>query len=155
MRWTPAEDQVLAEMVEKGMTFKAIAEHFDDSREAVRGRARRLNLRPKRGRPNYAEVERDAHWAVPYRPYRTWSPEQDAFIRRRVAEGANYHAIAREMGVSPATVSARGFNIGIRREAEPERTRVDRWNCGHCATRSDAPLAFGCAKCLPLRGEAA
>lgn len=155
MKWSPAEDQVLAELVEKGMTFKAIAEHLDDTRSAVRNRAKRLGLRGKGVRVKKAPKPTEPRWIEPSRSYRTWTQQEDDFIRRRVAEGANYHAIAREMGVTYATVSGRGFNIGIRREVEPERTRVDRWTCGHCATRSDAPLDFGCAKCLPLRRMAA
>ncbi|KQM58769.1 MULTISPECIES: hypothetical protein [unclassified Sphingomonas] len=84
-----------------------------------------------------------------------WSPAEDDTIRNLFAVGKTYHQIALALGLPIGSVSKRGYNLGLRRGEAVDIPASGRWTCGHCNTRSDAPLTFGCAKCLPLRRAAA
>lgn len=156
MRWTPAEDQVLAELLGTGLTFREVADQLDDTPGAVSARAYRIGLRStgKASRPPAKpKPEKRSSPSDTFRP-RQWTAEEDALLSRLYAAGEPMWKIGQALHVATTTASMRARVLGLV-EVEAVPARDARWTCGHCATRSDAPLDFGCAKCLPLRRMAA
>lgn len=81
---------------------------------------------------------------------REWREWEDALLTEMCAAGAPLWKIAQKLHVATTTASMRARVLGLRDAAVPI-AGVERWNCGHCGTRSDAALDFGCSKCWPLR----
>jgi hypothetical protein len=52
---------------------------------------------------------------------RNWTPESDAYVDRRIGEGATYAVIGRELGVTAATISGRLY----RRKRDPDPAKSD------------------------------
>ncbi len=158
MKWSPAEDQVLAELIDKGMTFQAIADHLDDTRRAVANRARRLGLKgkgkasppPAKRKPILPTVERRG------RGPKQWTSEEDALLSSLYAAGQPFWKIGQALHVATTTASMRARVLGLISPVDHSLPLRDaRFTCGHCGTRSDAALDFGCGHCLPLRRMAA
>lgn len=83
-----------------------------------------------------------------------WTEAEDAILADRYAAQVPLYKIARELHVAQSTASMRLLTLGIKQKpVEPVRT--ERFTCGHCGTRSDAALDFGCGQCLPMRRIAA
>lgn len=81
---------------------------------------------------------------------REWAEWEDALLADMYAAGNPIWKIAQKLHVSTTTASMRLMRLGLKQKAV-EPLRIERFTCGHCGTRSDAALHFGCGQCLPLR----
>jgi hypothetical protein len=150
---------VLRELIAKGMTFQAIGDHLDETRSAVRGRANRLGLKGKakhrvvKPRPAVrAPLERVGH----SNGGKHWTAEEDATLTSLYAAGQPMWKIGQALHVAATTASMRARVLGLIEPVDHSLPLRDaRFTCGHCGTRSDASLDFGCGHCLPLRRVAA
>lgn len=156
MRWSPAEDQVLAELLRTGLTFREVGEQLDETAGAVSARAYRIGLRStgKASRPPAKpKPEKRSSRSDTFRP-RQWTAEEDALLSRLYAAGEPMWKIGQALHVATTTASMRARVLGLVK-VETVPVRDARFTCGHCGTRSDASLDFGCGHCLPLRRVAA
>lgn len=85
---------------------------------------------------------------------REWTEAEDALLGDLFAAGTPLWKIGQKLHVAPTTASMRLRSLGLK-NAIVEPIRTERFTCGHCGTRSDAVLDFGCGQCLPLRRSVA
>lgn len=86
------------------------------------------------------------------RLHREWTEAEDALLAELHAAGQPFWKIGQALHVATTTASMRARVIGLIPPVDYSLPlRTERFTCGHCGTRSDAALDFGCGQCLPLR----
>lgn len=143
---------MLAELVAQGMKLQDIGDRMRTTRASIASRLRVVGVRGRAKRSH--SPDRPAK--MPDRKPREWTAEEDALLTGLHAQGQPMWKIAKALHVATTTASMRARVIGLMKPAsEALPFRPERFACGHCGTRSDASLDFGCGHCLPLRRSAA
>ena len=105
--WTPADDEVLRSLALNGVDARGIGNRLNRTADAVRSRARRLNILIRKHRGSAEDKE-----AMGKRS--TWTSKDDDQLRALAASGENSAAIAVRLNRTAAGVRKRAMDLGIK-----------------------------------------
>jgi len=105
--WTPADDEVLRSLALNGVDARGIGNRLNRTADAVRSRAKRLNILIRKHRGSAEDKE-----AMGKRS--TWTSKDDDQLRALAASGENSPAIAARLNRTAAGVRKRAIALGIK-----------------------------------------